>query len=42
MQEAEDIMKRLEDKQKNLLELEQKLNAREQVSSSTFLSLVGW
>lgn len=32
MQEADDVRKRLEDKEKQLLELEEKLNAREKVS----------
>lgn len=36
VQEAEDTKKRLEEKEKNLLELEEKLNAREEVLSFLF------
>lgn len=34
MQEADDVRKRLEEKEKQLLELEEKLNTREKVSIS--------
>lgn len=38
MQEADDVRRRLEDEEKRLLELEEKLNAREKVS--TFICLM--